>query len=67
VVYDYGYSGGCGRIAASDKYLFADASFHWFIAGGLACKLGYQWRTLGFGQGTTVRINGGYAGVEVEF
>jgi hypothetical protein len=59
-----GYSRGTALVCGSDKYSFADLSYLQCFTENIAFRIGYQWRTLKF-ERTTVRINGGYAGVEI--
>jgi hypothetical protein len=60
-----GHSRGTALVCGSDKYSFADLSYLQFFTENIAFRIGWQWRTLKYDKGTTVRINGGYAGVEI--
>lgn len=56
---------GFARIAASDRYLLGDIGFVYAFNRWGAINAGYSFKTLRFDKGTTVRINAGYAGIEV--
>ena len=64
--YAAGRSGGHALVVGSKGYLFGEVEALLRLNRYAAIKTGYQWRTLKFDR-ATVRINGGYAGVEVVF
>lgn len=64
--YSAGRTGGRALLVGSNGYLFGEVVCAYRVFQQCAITAGWQWRTLKF-ERTTVRVNGGYAGVEVFF